>query len=389
MFLAMPLSGTFDVLNFTEVLHLMADHQFTGRLHARTRAFNANLFFEDGQLVGADQSEHQVAAVSGDVWGRLEETCFELLDAERGSFEFHPGSPSSATTQRLAVDKVLERASTRLQEWHALQALIPSLDLQPRLVFDLSQAEVTLDRDEWRMLTLVDGRRNLRAIGRTLNMSDFDVCRMCRRLMDHRIIELEGRAAAIAAAATDADLPPVTETVTTVSGRQAVRASAPTADVAGAPGSRWTQTVRTLDDPDGKGTTSPEESRADRSDKRGDNREPSVGTADPSGQESSPTRPGANLDDGGPPTPAAGTAAVPTTPSPPAFPPPPAGQTGSTASSPVADANPTGEPETIVIDDEAEDKDPQEDAADPETSEHRRGIVRIRSRRGQRKSDGG
>jgi hypothetical protein len=353
----MPLSGTFDVLNFTEVLHLMADHQFTGRLHARTRSFAANLFFEEGQLVGADQSEHQVAAVSGDVRGRLEESCFQLLDAERGSFEFHPGAPSSATTQRLPVDKVLDRASTRLQEWHALQALIPSLELQPRLVFDLSQAAITLDREEWRMLTVVDGRRNLRAIGRMLNMSDFDVCRMCRRLMDHHVIELEGRAAAIATGNADTDLPPVTETVTTVSGRQAVRAAGPmVADVSGAPGSRWAQTVRTLvEGPEGERATKPQES---------------------SGEHDGPeTHRGVRADDGGPPTPAAGAPAIPTTPSPSGFPPPPA-----------VESDPTGEQERVVIDAEAEGEDPKGAEEDPEVREHRR-IVRIRSRRGARKAN--
>jgi len=192
----MPLQGTFDVLDFTEVLRLMARQQLTGRLHVRSRSFGANLFLEDGLVVGADQSEHQPAATAGDVRGRIEEICFEMLEAERGSFEFQPGKPSAiAVGERYRAETVLGRARKRLDEWHELQEAIPSLDLQPRLVLDLSSAEVTLDKERWRMLTTIDGRRNLRAIGRALNLSDFDVCRVVRSLLNDGIVELDGLAA--------------------------------------------------------------------------------------------------------------------------------------------------------------------------------------------------
>ena len=189
----MPLQGTFDVLDFTEVLQLMSSHQLTGRLHVRSRAYGAYLFVEDGLLVGADQSEHQPAATAGDVRGRLEEVCFEMLEAERGSFEFHPGKPSSLPVgERFKADEVLAQARRRLEEWHQLQEVIPSLDLQPRMVLDLARTEVTLDRERWRMLTAVDGRRNLRAIGRVLNLSDFDVCRVMATLVADEIVALDG-----------------------------------------------------------------------------------------------------------------------------------------------------------------------------------------------------
>ena len=206
----MPLQGTFDVLDFSEVLRLLARQQLTGRLHVRSRSFAANLFMEDGALVGADQSEHQAAAATGDVRGRLEEICFEMLDAERGGFEFQPGRASTLpSTTKLRVDTVLSRARKRLQEWQELQELIPSLDLQPRLVDDLASAQVTIDQERWRMLTVVDGRRSLRAIGRTLNLSDFDVCRVVKSLLEEGIVELDARAAALASAAREAVAPPV------------------------------------------------------------------------------------------------------------------------------------------------------------------------------------
>ncbi|HLI01377.1 MAG TPA: DUF4388 domain-containing protein [Acidimicrobiales bacterium] len=200
----MPLQGTFDVLDFSEVLRLLAEHHMTGRLYVRHRSFGANLFLESGLLIGADQSEHQPAAAIGDVAGRLEEVCFEMLEADRGSFEYHPGRASSLpVTTRHAVDDVLGRARKRLDEWRELQEAIPSLDLQPKLVLEMVRPQVTLDQERWRMLTAIDGRRNLRAIGRVINLSDFDVCRVVRSLIDDGIVELDGLGA-LSASSRDA-----------------------------------------------------------------------------------------------------------------------------------------------------------------------------------------
>jgi hypothetical protein len=139
------------------------------------------------------------------VRGRLEEVCFELLDAERGSFEFQPGRPSAMPqTTRLDVETVLEGAGTRLREWQALQEALPSLDVQPRLAEDLVAAQVVIDQERWRVLTVIDGRRNLRAIGRTLALSDFDVCRLVKSLIDEGVVELDPRSTALAPASRDA-----------------------------------------------------------------------------------------------------------------------------------------------------------------------------------------
>lgn len=218
----MPLQGTFDVLDFSAVLEMLSARNMTGRLHVRSRSFTANLFFVDGQIVGADHSEHQAAATSGDVAARVQEVCFELLGTDRGNFEFHPGRtglPPGATN--MEVSETMEQARKRLAEWHELQELIPSLDVQPHLVSELDPGQVTLDRDQWRVLTAVDGRRNIRAIGRTLNLSDFEVCRAMRELLAAKVIELDIRPVGLASM-TELEAPLATEQVT-INGKRATR----------------------------------------------------------------------------------------------------------------------------------------------------------------------
>ena len=217
----MPLQGTFDVLDFSAVLELLSARNMTGRLHVRSRSFAANLFFADGQIVGADQSEHQAAAVAGDVAQRAQEICFELLGADRGNFEFHPSKPNGPMGGTvITVADALDEARRRLVEWQELQVLIPSLDVLPRLVTELDPGEVTLSRDQWRVLTAVDGRRNLRSIGRAFNMSDFDVCRAMRDLLAAKVIELDMRQAGMAS--INEIEAPVTEQVT-INGKRATR----------------------------------------------------------------------------------------------------------------------------------------------------------------------
>lgn len=193
----------------------------SGRLHVRSRSFAANLFISDGLIVGADQSEHQAAAVAGDVTQRVQEVCFELLGTDRGSFEFHPGPVAAGATPAIRVADAIDHARRRLVEWQELQVLIPSLDVQPHLVTELDPGQVTLDREQWRVLTAVDGRRNLRSIGRALNLSDFEVCRAMRELLTAKVIELDMRPAGMAGM-TEIEAPLATEHVT-INGKKATR----------------------------------------------------------------------------------------------------------------------------------------------------------------------
>jgi hypothetical protein len=217
----MPLQGTFDVLDFTALLELLSERSMSGRLHVRGRSFAGNLFFADGMIVGADQSEHQAAAVAGDVPQRVQEICFEFLGADRGNFEFHPGRPSAPTMTNMSVAEAMAQARQRIDEWQELQSLIPSLDVQPRLVSELDPGQVTLDRDQWRVLTAVDGRRNLRSVGRALNMSDFEVCRAMRDLLSARVVELDTRPAGMAGF-NEVEASVATEQVT-INGKRATR----------------------------------------------------------------------------------------------------------------------------------------------------------------------
>jgi hypothetical protein len=67
----------------------------------------------------------------------------------------------------------------------------------------------------------VDGRRNLRSIGRALNLSDFEVCRAMRQLFNAKVIELDMRPVGMAGI-SEIEAPLVTEQIT-INGKRATR----------------------------------------------------------------------------------------------------------------------------------------------------------------------
>jgi hypothetical protein len=201
----MPLQGTFDVIDFAETLRLSARLQLTGRLHVRFRAYGAHLFLEEGQLVGVGPSEHRSPAMAGDVRSRLEEVCCEMLEAQTGGFEFHPGKArATPAAERYRVETVLSRARKRLEEWHQLQESIPSMEMRVHMTASMTASEVTLDQEGWRFLTAVDGRRTLRAIGRVLELSDFDVCRLVKAMLDKGLVVFDLQAVSMTTAGREA-----------------------------------------------------------------------------------------------------------------------------------------------------------------------------------------
>ena len=219
---AMPLHGTFDVLDFSSVMELLADRRMSGRLHLRGRSYTANLFFVDGVIVGADQSEHQAAGVAGDAAQRIQETCFELLGTDRGNFEFHPGRASAPVGgTNISVGGSPRAGSPALGRMAGAPGPYPLARGAAASGLRARPGQVTLDREQWRVLTAVDGRRNLRSIGRALNLSDFEVCRAMRQLFNAKVIELDMRPVGMSGI-SEIEAPLVTEQVT-INGKRATR----------------------------------------------------------------------------------------------------------------------------------------------------------------------
>ena len=185
------LQGTFELMSFGEVVGLLASKQETGRLHVRSKAVGADLYMSEGAFSGITLGDEPAPASANAARQRLDEVCFELLSAERGTFEFHPGaSGRPAATLSVKVETVLAAARRRADEWQEIRAVIPALDVHPLMAEELGPEAVTLDRQQWEVLAALDGRRTVHALARKLHLSEFDTCRILKSLIDDGAVVL-------------------------------------------------------------------------------------------------------------------------------------------------------------------------------------------------------
>ncbi len=120
------------------------------------------------------QVEHQVT-----------EVVFELLSWQEGFFSFAEGPlvgvPADAMVH-IRTESVLMEGARRIDEWSRIEHQIPHLGVVPELLAVEEQgidvaSLLDLLPNEWEVLTLVDGRRDVRAIAQELTRSDFEVAR--------------------------------------------------------------------------------------------------------------------------------------------------------------------------------------------------------------------
>src|SRR5205085_2540423 len=90
-----------------------------------------------------------------------------------------------------AVERVLADAARRLEEWQQIEAIIPTMDLRPRVAAELPGDSVTVDAPSWRFLVSIDGRRNLHALARKLGLSRFEARRRLKQLLDLGLVEID------------------------------------------------------------------------------------------------------------------------------------------------------------------------------------------------------
>lgn len=170
------LQGSFDTFDFPEVLALLSRKGQSGKLRMHSGTSQVEIYLVGGRLTHAESSDHGIPVKVAETRDRLEEACFEVLRWDHGSFEFHPNAvPISGRNLNANVESVIEGARRRVEEWDRVQQIVPTLEVQPRLVPELNRNEVTISRGAWRILAALDGRRNGIALGRTLGLSHFEI----------------------------------------------------------------------------------------------------------------------------------------------------------------------------------------------------------------------
>lgn len=123
---------------------------------------------------------------------QLEDICFDALRSPRGSFEFHPEDEVAVPAgTRVRLETLLANARRRLEIWRDVETVIHSFEAVPRLAEALSDDAVTVSQDRWKVLVAVDGRRNVAALAKRLDIELLEFCQLLKPLIESGAVVLD------------------------------------------------------------------------------------------------------------------------------------------------------------------------------------------------------
>ncbi len=177
----MAFQGSLKELPLPDIIQLVSVSGKTGKFTLTRDGDRGLIYLKNGQMVHA---------TVGDLVG--EEAIYALAIWNQGEFQFSPGEEPERQTITKSNTNLLMEAARRLDEWRVLSKKIPSVDHVPELLARENRHEqVTLNPHEWMLVTKINGDRSIVEIGRSLNMSSFDVAKILYGMITGELVQLK------------------------------------------------------------------------------------------------------------------------------------------------------------------------------------------------------
>jgi hypothetical protein len=236
----MLLQGSLQEFSLANVLQLVKMSAKTGVLTLERRHEHGRVYFRDGQVyyatlepqvmplgerlvrAGHIKQEHldealaeQRGEASGSRIGailvnkgyldrgvlaaavadQIEETAFSLLTWTEGQFEFKAGGPAADEDiiVELSVEGVIMDGVRRLDEWDLIIDSLGSLQHVPRLAYDeeVGDTDISLSGDDWRVISRIDGRRDIGTVIRECGLDRFASAKVLYRLVNAGLVVMK------------------------------------------------------------------------------------------------------------------------------------------------------------------------------------------------------
>jgi len=177
------LQGTIETFALPDVMRLLASTKKTGCLRLNGTRGNGSVWVEGGTIVASDASGAQHAESPVDVF-------FELLRFKEGDFVFDADVTADAKGVSAEIEATLDAAERMLDEWKAIEAVVPSLDAWVELAPELGSEEITLDRPRWRLLVAVAAGTSVRDLGDELAVGELAISRQVKELVEAGLVSI-------------------------------------------------------------------------------------------------------------------------------------------------------------------------------------------------------
>lgn len=223
----MSLTGHLDVFPLEEVLRLLARSYKTGCLRVDSPDLHGRVYLTNGSLslatAGTDDDLRrqllnsklvtEEAVRSAEVGGRaltdsvvpgsgshqlseffreeVVESLYRIRKPGRGQFVFNVDmNPRYRSEQSFDVELCVAEADRRAAEWADIESVIPSLDLELRIVTEAPNGEpVTLAPNTWRLVASFAGSSTVRSLADRVGVSRFRAAKDLTALVRGGLVE--------------------------------------------------------------------------------------------------------------------------------------------------------------------------------------------------------
>lgn len=229
----MGFQGSLDTVGLADIFQLFGFGRKSGALHLRHDGEHGVIHFAEGDVFYATMSPGDVIGnllvradlvtpeqwkavlaeagdglTQGEVLGtvdgidtvavevflreRVEDTVFRIAQWDGGEFELEDDANAFGPAFRFAAEPLLATAERRMDEWRRICEVVPSTAMGVQVVRDLPQdlPEVTLDRDQWRLLATITPGCDISEVAASLGETEFRTCRTLVEMLERGVVEL-------------------------------------------------------------------------------------------------------------------------------------------------------------------------------------------------------
>ena len=177
----MALAGTLQDFSLTDIFQLISMGRKTGALHVDNNAQKGIIFFDRGEA-----THSQLDDLDGD------KAVFSIFRWGEGNFAFKADEKAEIRTIKLSVQNLIMEATRQIDEWDLFKKLIPSLETVVRFQSNPPEGSenVSLKPEEWKILSHVNGIRDIQTIVEKSGFSEFQTCKIMYGLLSTGLLEI-------------------------------------------------------------------------------------------------------------------------------------------------------------------------------------------------------
>ena len=172
--------GDLSQVKLFDILKPLLMGKKTGKLSFKGKE-NGEMFLEIGNIV------HAKTPNSSGEYG-----FFTIMGWKMGRITFEPDELPPERTIPIPSEQLLLNWSSKKMEWERIREIIPSNNAVFRLSLQKNGENIHISADQWNVLALSNGVRNVSEVARALNLDEFKVIKAIYLLVQAGLMEQVG-----------------------------------------------------------------------------------------------------------------------------------------------------------------------------------------------------